>query len=62
MISYIIGLILSIYWAISIPYSRYLVGVHSLDQIVYGSTLGMWEGLVLHWFVRVNFINHLKEI
>lgn len=30
-IIYIISLIIAIYWAVSIPFSRYLLGVHSLD-------------------------------
>jgi len=29
--SYILSLIISIYWLFSIPYSRYLGGAHSLD-------------------------------
>lgn len=55
-------LLLSIYWAASIPYSRFLLGAHSLDQIVYGSTLGVWEAFTLHWLVRDNLIRHMSQI
>ncbi len=59
---YIVCLLFSIYWAASIPYSRFLLGAHSLDQVVYGSTLGVWEAFTLHWLVRDNLIRHMNEI
>eukprot|EP00356_Strombidium_inclinatum_P011479 CAMPEP_0170480330 /NCGR_PEP_ID=MMETSP0208-20121228/1212_1 /TAXON_ID=197538 /ORGANISM="Strombidium inclinatum, Strain S3" /LENGTH=154 /DNA_ID=CAMNT_0010752861 /DNA_START=310 /DNA_END=771 /DNA_ORIENTATION=+ len=35
-------MLVGLYWAASIPFTRYLMGVHSLNQIVYGSSLGIW--------------------
>ena len=43
----------------SIPYSRYLLGAHSLDQIVFGSSIGVWEAFTLHWLVRDNLMRHI---
>ena len=60
-VAYVITFILLLYWAISIPYTRYLLGAHSLNQVVYGSTLGIWEGIVLHFLVRDNFIQHIMK-
>mmetsp|Transcript_16511 Transcript_16511/g.28045 ORF Transcript_16511/g.28045 Transcript_16511/m.28045 type:complete len:145 (-) Transcript_16511:1056-1490(-) len=47
-------------WGIGIPLSRFIVGVHSLDQIIYGCSLGIWGGLVLHYVVRVPLIIHIS--
>ena len=55
-------LFLSVYWSASIPYSRFLMGVHSLDQIIFGATLGLWGGFFLHFLVRDNLLNHLELI
>jgi len=60
--SYYFSLLFCIFWAISIPYTRFLMGVHSLDQIVYGSTLGLWSGLTMHFLVRDNVISHIESI
>jgi hypothetical protein len=40
------------------PLSRYILGVHSLDQIVYGSLLGVWAGLTCHLILRDHLINY----
>lgn len=48
----VIGGSIALFWAAGIPFSRYLLGVHSLDQIVFGSTLGLWSGLTLHFVLR----------
>jgi hypothetical protein len=36
------------------------MGVHSLDQIVYGSTLGVWSAITMHFIVRDGFIGHIQ--
>ena len=46
---YMFGMILALFWAASIPYSRFLMGVHSLDQIVYGSSIGIVSGFFMHF-------------
>lgn len=38
------------------------MGVHSLDQIVYGSTLGVWAGITMHFLVRDHLIQHVEKI
>lgn len=49
------------YWAITIPYTRFLLGVHSLDQIIFGSMLGIWGSLFMHFLVRDNLLKHLYQ-
>lgn len=52
----------AVFWATAIPYTRFLMGVHSLDQIVYGSTLGVWGGLTMHFLVRDHLMRHVEMI
>lgn len=59
---YILAIIVAIFWSSSIPFSRYLMGAHSLDQIIYGTSLGIWAGLTMHFLVRDNFIRHIELI
>ena len=47
---------------ITIPFGRYVLGAHSLDQIIYGTTLGIWSGLTMHFLVRDNLISHIEYI
>ena len=54
--SYITSLIICLYWLFSIPYSRYLGGAHSLDQVVYGSSLGICLALFCHFMIRDHLI------
>ena len=50
--SYFTGVVLAMWWYLSIPYSRYVMGVHSIDQIVFGTTIGTWSGLMFHFLLR----------
>jgi membrane-associated phospholipid phosphatase len=52
------ALLLALFWAIGIPFSRYLLGVHSLDQVVYGFSLGLWSGLTMHYVLRETILRH----
>jgi len=61
-IVYFILLAFALFWAGSIPYTRFLMGVHSLDQIVYGATLGVWAGFTLHFVVRDNIIKYVDDL
>ena len=53
-------LVFCVFWSIGNPYSRYIMGVHSLDQIVYGMSMGIWTALVMHFLVRDNLIQHIE--
>lgn len=60
--SYIVTLILVAYWAMSIPFTRFILGAHSLDQILFGTSLGIWQGIIMHFVVRDNLIEHIEEL
>jgi hypothetical protein len=42
-----------------LPISRFLLGAHSLDQCILGSTMGLFEGLTLHFLFRDHIIKHI---
>ena len=46
IIKIILGIIFVI-WTVLVPFSRVVLGVHSINQIVYGALLGIWLFLVL---------------
>ena len=62
MVFKIPSLLLSLFWAIGIPFSRYLLGVHSLDQVVYGFTLGLWSGLTMQYVLKEPIMRHAANI
>lgn len=43
-------------------YTRFLVAAHSLDQIIYGISLGLWSGFTMHFLVRDNLMEHIQTI
>lgn len=61
-IAWAVVLFLCLGWCTMIPLSRYILGVHSLDQIILGSCLGIWTGLTCHFIIRDNLLAFLKKI
>ena len=59
---YIVSALLGLFWATSIPFTRFLLGAHSLDQLVYGSTMGILIGIVCHFVMRDHIIKHINDI
>lgn len=60
--TYIACLIFAIYWSFTIPFARYLAGEHSLDQVVYGFTLGVYLGFFCHFVMRDNLIWFFERV
>ena len=56
------ALVFTVYWSIAIPYTRMVLGVHSLDQVLFGLSLGVISGFVLHFVVRDNLIGHIDDV
>ena len=55
-------LILALAYACSVGYSRLFLGVHSLDQIVYGFSLGFWIAATFHFVFRDDLYEHLVNM
>ena len=45
-----------------ISFSRYSLGAHALNQIVFGQLIGVWEALTLHFIVREAIIVHMGQV
>ena len=43
-------------------YSRLFLGVHALDQVLYGSLLGLWIALSIHYLIRKDLVTHLQRV
>ena len=46
----------------SIGYSRLLLGVHSLDQVIYGWLLGVWFACTFHFIMRDYLFKHFNDL
>jgi len=46
----------------AVAYSRVFLGVHSYDQIIFGSALGIWLALTLHYIFRRDTLQHLDRV
>ena len=44
--------VVTLVFAMTLTYSRFILGVHSIDQLIYGSLWGIWFALTLHFIVR----------
>ena len=58
----IITFCLVILFSFSIGYSRLILGVHSLDQIIYGLSLGVWIAFTMQYCVRPDLDPHIKQL
>lgn len=59
---YCLFLVVSLYWIISMPFSRYLGGIQSLDQLLFGAALGIILGVFCHFVVRDHMISFFERI
>lgn len=59
---YALGLLFALFWGSIFFFLRYCFAQHSLDQVLLGMLLGIWEGCILHFFVREKLIVHIGNI
>jgi len=45
----------------TIGYSRIYVGDHSLDQVLFGFSLGIWSAFYCHYELREDLIDHINK-
>ena len=55
----IVLLILALTWGCLIAFSRMYLGVHSLDQVLYGALVGIWVALTMHFVVMEHSMKHI---
>lgn len=61
-LSYLFSFLFGIYWAITMPYTRYLGGIQSMDQLIFGATLGVLLGFFCHFVVRDHLIGYFEKL
>lgn len=54
--------VISIAFGLSVGYSRLFLGVHSLDQVVFGYALGAWYSFTMHFCMRPYLMQHLTRL
>jgi membrane-associated phospholipid phosphatase len=60
--TYLTVLSLAIFWVFIIPFSRYVLGAHSLNQILFGSLLGIFQGFTMHFIIRDRVLRLTERI
>ena len=58
---YAILVIFTIY-GIAMPYTRFLMGIHSLDQVIFGFCIGIFYAYMLHFIIRDPLYKHMASI
>ena len=59
MLTKICLLVLAVMTGCLVAYSRLYLGVHSLDQVLYGATMALWLALFSHTTIRKPLMQHL---
>ena len=54
--------ILSVSFGLTIGYSRLFLGVHSLNQLIFGWSLGAWVAFNLEFIFKDSIIKHTEEL
>ena len=45
-----------------IGFSRLVLGVHSIDQLIFGGTLGIWAACTCHFVFRQRLLDHANVL
>ena len=59
---YMAGLVLAFYWMTIMPYTRYVGGIQSVDQLVFGAALGLQLAFFCHFIVRDHLISYFEKL
>jgi hypothetical protein len=46
-------------FGLNMGFARIYLGVHSIDQVVYGFLIGIWSAFYFHYCLRENIIKHI---
>ena len=55
-------LVFAIYWIIVLPYSRYIGGMHTLNQLLLGATVGVYCAVTSHLVFRDRIIRTFEAL
>ena len=57
-----LALFLAIFWCICIPANRVILGQHSIDQVLFGMSLGISNALCCHFFLRDHIMSYIIKV
>ena len=58
----ILLLLIAVTFGCTIGYSRLILGMHSLNQIIFGLLLGIWVALTCHYSFYDRLLNHALDL
>lgn len=58
----VFGFVAALCWGGSVMYSRLFLGVHSIDQVVYGCCIGVWCAFLMQFCVKDHLMLEVKEL
>jgi len=61
-LSYAFWLFISVSLTFLIGFARFYVGVHTLNQIVYGLCWGLWLAFFFHFVLREKIMGHIRDL
>lgn len=59
---YITAFIISLCIGLSVCWTRVIMGAHSVDQVLFGSLIGLWLALTLEFIVRKWMMGHIMNL
>lgn len=60
--TYLLAIVVALTWIFLTTISGYVGGTQSIDQVIFGSSLGFLLGLFSHFFMRDNLISYFERI
>ena len=59
---YITAFIISLWIGVSVSWTRVIMGAHSVDQVLFGSLIGLWLAFTLEFIVRKWMMGHIMNL
>jgi membrane-associated phospholipid phosphatase len=56
------AVIVTLWIGISISWTRLILGVHSLDQVIFGALMGIWIAFTFEFIVRIRLMRHIMRL
>jgi membrane-associated phospholipid phosphatase len=58
----LISIITTLWIGISIAFTRMILGVHSLDQVIFGGLIGVWIAFTFEFILRKPIMSHIRHL
>lgn len=58
----VVAILTTLWIGISIAFTRMIMGVHSLDQVIFGGLVGVWIAFTFEFIVRKPLMGHIMHL